>query len=88
VKANKEKIIIFGSKGMAGHMIYKYLTLKGYSVIGVSRSNSDISCNIENFKNVEKIIIKEKIASNSFESPQNLLENIENMTKLNNKSYH
>lgn len=49
------------------------------------------SNNIFNFDNdrkqIQKILIKEKIASNSFESPQNLLENIENISKMNKKSY-
>ena len=40
------KILIFGSNGMAGHIILKYLKRKGYSIDTVARSNAKFNLDI------------------------------------------
>ncbi len=41
------KIAVFGSNGMAGHVITKYLRNSGFDVVTVARTGADINCNIE-----------------------------------------
>lgn len=43
------KILIFGSQGMAGHIVNRYLSLKGHDIDTVARSNAKFSLDIENF---------------------------------------
>lgn len=47
------KVAIFGSNGMAGHVITKYLKQQNIDVITVARDRSDLICDIENLKNVD-----------------------------------
>lgn len=42
------KILIFGSKGMAGHMVERFLKSKNYSVDTVARQDATFLLNIEN----------------------------------------
>lgn len=49
------KILVIGSRGMAGHIIEKYLKLQGYSVHTVARTNADYSLDIESQKSSESI---------------------------------
>lgn len=52
------KIAVFGSNGMAGHMVVKYLKGIGHSVTTLARSNSDINIDIENFPQVNQVLTK------------------------------
>lgn len=42
------KIAVLGAHGMAGHIISKYLKLKGYSIIDIARQDTPITVNFEN----------------------------------------
>jgi len=46
------KILVLGSTGMAGHMVEKYLKLKGYDVTTVARKNADLSINVDSTDSV------------------------------------
>jgi len=37
------KILVLGRTGMLGHVVYKYLTMQGYEVIGTTRNEYDAS---------------------------------------------
>lgn len=41
------KILVLGSTGMAGHVIVKYLKMRGYNVVSASRNKDDIYINVE-----------------------------------------
>lgn len=41
------KILVLGSNGMAGHMIVRYLRLKGYDVSTAARTNADYHIDVE-----------------------------------------
>ena len=61
----KKKILIIGSKGMAGHIIYYYFKeLPNFEVIDISRSNkvfnSSYILDVNDTLELEKIIYKEK----------------------------
>lgn len=43
------KILVIGSNGMAGHMVSRYLSEKGYLVDTAARSNAKFFIDIENF---------------------------------------
>lgn len=51
-------IVILGSRGMAGHMIGKYLICKGHNFISVARDNADIIIDFEIKKDVDELIEK------------------------------
>ena len=38
----KKKIVIIGSSGMLGHVLYKYLELKKQTVISISRKKVEL----------------------------------------------
>ncbi len=40
------KVLVLGSEGMAGHVIFRYLKEAGYFVTGLSRKNIDIESNL------------------------------------------
>lgn len=50
------KIIVFGSNGMAGHIIVRFLKNQGYEVFTVAKNNSDYNLDIENFEDVDKFL--------------------------------
>lgn len=50
------KILVFGSNGMAGHIITEYLKLNGYNITTVARNNSDINLNIEDTASTKKFL--------------------------------
>jgi len=61
----KEKILLFGATGMAGHVIYDYfLNLGTYDIIGTAHKtrtkDSTVLLDVSNFKAVESIVKKEK----------------------------
>jgi len=61
----KEKILLFGITGMAGHIIYDYfLRLDGYEIIGTSYrkkiDNSTVLLDVSDFEAVEAIVKKER----------------------------
>jgi dTDP-4-dehydrorhamnose reductase len=41
------RIVVFGSKGMAGHIVAKYLKEQNYEVITIAKSDADINSDIE-----------------------------------------
>ena len=51
-------IVVLGSRGMAGHMIAKYLNYKGHKIIKVARDNADISIDFEIKKDLDELIEK------------------------------
>lgn len=42
------KVIVLGSKGMAGHMISTYLKRQGYDIFEVARTDADYNLDVEN----------------------------------------
>lgn len=46
------KVAIFGSNGMAGHIITKYLKKQHIDVVTIAKDNSDLICDIENLTNI------------------------------------
>lgn len=54
------KILIFGSNGMAGHIILKYLERKGYSIDTVARSNARINLDIEDVQATNRFLLEIK----------------------------
>lgn len=52
------RVMILGSKGMAGHMISKYLKSKKYEVTTVARKGADKILNIKNSSSVDKFLNK------------------------------
>lgn len=52
------KIAVFGSNGMAGHTIVKYLRYAGYNVTTVARSNADLICDVEYQQMVASTLLK------------------------------
>lgn len=42
------KVLVLGSKGMAGHMVVKYLTTRGYDITTAARSGADLTLSIDN----------------------------------------
>lgn len=57
------KVFILGSKGMAGHVITRYLTEKNYDVYTSARSGADFYLDVENIQSIDKIceIILEEV---------------------------
>ena len=49
------KVLLLGSHGMAGHMIYKYLFNKGYEIVTAARNSANIILDAEDTKNVERM---------------------------------
>ena len=41
------KVVVFGSNGMAGHIVSRYLKEQGHHVVTVARSNADILTDVE-----------------------------------------
>ncbi len=41
------KVLVFGSKGMAGHIVSRYLKDQGHTVITVARSDANLICDVE-----------------------------------------
>ena len=54
------KILIFGSNGMAGHIILKYLKRKGYSIDTVARSNAKFTLDIEDVQTTNRFLLEIK----------------------------
>lgn len=52
------KVIVFGSNGMAGHIITRYLKQQHVEVVTVARSNADFICDIENYIDVNALLSK------------------------------
>jgi dTDP-4-dehydrorhamnose reductase len=52
------KVAVFGSNGMAGHMVVRYLRDKGHSVTTLARSNADMIVDVENTNSVYSVIAK------------------------------
>ena len=50
------KILLLGSTGMAGSALKKSLELRGQSVVGVARTNSDYNCDLSNESNLFHIL--------------------------------
>lgn len=50
------KIAVFGSNGMAGHTIVKYLKSCNYDVTTVARNNANISCDITDISQVDNTL--------------------------------
>lgn len=50
------KILLLGSTGMAGSALKKSLELRGLSVVGVARTNSDYNCDLSNESNLFHIL--------------------------------
>ena len=48
------KITVLGSRGMAGHVITRYLREQGHEVLAVARSNSDFDLDIEKTEDVRR----------------------------------
>lgn len=46
-------VVVLGAHGMAGHIVSKYLKLKGHQVIAVARSNADIEVDFEDRASVD-----------------------------------
>jgi dTDP-4-dehydrorhamnose reductase len=55
------KIILFGNTGMLGNYIYKYFTLKQFPIETISTNEYTVS--METFENLEEILIKKRIDS-------------------------
>ena len=41
------RVVVFGSKGMAGHIVSRYLKEQGHQVITVARSDADVNVDVE-----------------------------------------
>ena len=54
------KILLFGSNGMAGHVIHKFLSSKGYNIETVAKNSSTFTLNIENTKDTLEFLDKIK----------------------------
>lgn len=53
----KKQVLVFGSNGMAGHMIVKYLkTISEYEITTVARENAHYSIDVENLDELNKVI--------------------------------
>lgn len=52
------KVAVFGSNGMAGHMVVKYLKECGHQITTLARNNSDIDLDIEDNNQVSKVLSK------------------------------
>ena len=50
------KLLVLGSNGMAGHMICKYLTEKGYCVDTAARSDAKFLIDVENFSQTTEFL--------------------------------
>jgi len=50
------KVTLFGSNGMAGHVITRYLKSKGHTVFTVARANADYILDIENCRAVDDFL--------------------------------
>jgi dTDP-4-dehydrorhamnose reductase len=50
------KVIVFGSNGMAGHIITSYLIQQGHRVLTVARTNAYYECDVENPVSVKALI--------------------------------
>jgi dTDP-4-dehydrorhamnose reductase len=55
------KIILFGNTGMLGNYIYKYFTLKQFPIETIS--TNEYTASMETFENLEEILIKKGIDS-------------------------
>lgn len=54
------KILIFGSNGMAGHMIVKYLHNKGYVIDTVARTDAKLKLDIEDVRRTKDFLLEIK----------------------------
>jgi dTDP-4-dehydrorhamnose reductase len=59
------KVLVFGSNGMAGHIVVKYLKQQDMQVTTVARENADLLCDIEHKGQVDQLL--EYIKSESYD---------------------
>lgn len=52
------RVAVFGSNGMAGHIVVRYLRECGHDVITVAKNDSDLLCNVEDFQQVTSTLSK------------------------------
>jgi dTDP-4-dehydrorhamnose reductase len=52
------KIAVFGSNGMAGHMLVNYLKNNNFDVITIARDNADCICDVENINAINITLSK------------------------------
>ena len=49
------RVVVLGAAGMAGHMVSRYLRLKGHNVIDVTRNGTPVVCDFENQDEVDNL---------------------------------